>query len=143
MSMSEHQEKKPEKGQEGDIGRRAFVAKTAAIAGAAGVAGATGLAASAAAQRGASRGASSAACGPNPRTMTVTFDFHSTSAGRSSNFQALAQKVSQSQENVLSLTRRCTDDNGWGEWLRDASGDPEAMDLRAISFRHVPFRTGA
>jgi hypothetical protein len=44
---------------------------------------------------------------------------------------------------VLSLTRRFTDDNGWGEWLRDASRDADAVDLRMIAFHQVPFRTGA
>lgn len=133
------EQKKDEHPPEGaDLERRAFVSKTAALAGAVGVAGAAGIAANVA---GASETA--AACGPNPRTMTVTFDFHSTGRSSTPDFRLLAQEVSRSTETVLSLTRRFTDDNGWGEWLRDASRDSNAMDLRMIAFHQVPFRTGA
>lgn len=118
-----------------NLERRKFVAKTAALAGAAGIVGAAGLAKSAvAAEAGKS-------CGPNPRTMSVTFDFHSTGTG-APNFRELSSQLSRSGETVLGLTRNFTEENGWGEWLRDASGDASAMDLRAIGFKHVPFRTG-
>lgn len=133
------EQRKNEQTPEGtDLERRAFVTKTAALAGAVGMVGAAGVAANVAAAA-----ETPAACGPNPRTMTVTFDFHS--AGKSSipDFRKLAQLVSQSGETVLGLTRRFTDDNGWGEWLRDASRDSQAMDLRMVAFHQVPFRTGA
>jgi hypothetical protein len=120
-----------------DLERRAFVMKTAALTGAIGVAGAAGVAANVAAAT-----ETSAVCGPNPRTMTVTFDFHSAGRSKVPNFTKLMQHVTQSGELVLGLTKRFTDDNGWGEWLRDASRDSEAMDLRMIAFHQVPFRTG-
>lgn len=136
--MAERKKRQEKETGGADLERRAFVAKGAALAGAAGIAAAGGLAAKTAA------GAEpAAACGPNPRTMNVSFDFHSTGQGARPNFRQLAQEVSQSAETVLSLTRRFTDDNGWGEWLRDASRDTQAMDLRMISFHQVPFRTGA
>jgi hypothetical protein len=132
------EQKKTEPPDGADLERRAFVARTATLAGAVGVAGAAGLAANVAA---ASEPAP--ACGANPRTMTVTFDFHSTGRSSTPDFRKLAQEVSRSSETVLSLTRRFTDDNGWGEWLRDASRDADAVDLRMIAFHQVPFRTGA
>lgn len=131
------EEREDEKLSNANLERRDFVAKTAALAGAAGVVGVSGLARSAAAAE------SDANCGPNPRVMTVTFDFHSTNTRGRPDFREMTNQISQSGGELVSqLSRRFTDDNGWGDWLRDASGDSETMDMRRVSFKHVPFRTG-
>ena len=125
----------PEAGNEEKLQRRAFVEKGVKIAAGAGILGAAGLVAkpAEAAQPG------QATCGPSPSVMEVTFDFHST--GRP-DLRALQAQIQQSGEQIAQVTGRVTEKNGWGEWLRDASGDTETMDMRAVSFKHIPFRTG-
>jgi len=125
-----------EAGNDEGIERRAFVEKGAKIAAGAGILGAVGMATGPAEAAEPQR----ATCGPNPSVMEVTFDFHST--GRP-NLRALQEQIMRAGEQLSSVTRRMTDENGWGEWLRDTSGDFETMDMRAVSFKHIPFRTGS
>jgi len=119
--------------------RRDFMKEGMKLAAGAGVLGAMGLSAKPAGAAAAGTAASAQSCGPNPTVMQVTFDFHGTGQ---LDIRQIREHIARSGEQLSFVTSRMSEEGGWKDWPRDASGDDDLIEMRGVSYRQLPFGTG-